>query len=258
MKKNRGSSVYARLLSVKEQKGAGYVVLIDPESAPENRLIDTAAECAGSGADFIFVGGSLVSKGSLDTLITGMKQEAGIPVVLFPGSLRQISRTADALLFLSLISGRNPNYLIGEQVLAAPLVRKYGIEAVSTGYILVESGTVTSVEFMSNTKPVPRAKSDIAAAHAMAAEYLGMKTVYLEAGSGALHPVPDAMVQAVSGVVSIPVIVGGGIRTPRTAADKVKNGASFIVTGTVVEDSGTSIIEEFAHAVHSAASGRQT
>ena len=154
-----------------------------------------------------------------------------------------------AILFLSVISGRNPELLIGQQVKGAPLLKEYGVEIISTGYMLIESGTFTSVEFMSNTRPIPRNKCDIAMAHALAAEYIGMKLIYLEAGSGALEPVPDEMVRAVVDYISLPVIVGGGIRDAESARSKVDAGAGFVVTGTVIEeDPGR--LRELSAAVH--------
>ena len=170
-------------------------------------------------------------------------------MISFPGGASQVVPTADAILFLSLISGRNPELLIGEHVKAAPLIREYGVEAIPTGYMLIQSGTLTSVEFMSNTQPIPRNKVDIAIAHALAAEYLGMKLIYLETGSGAGASVPDEMVQAVVNYVSTPVIVGGGIRDPEEARAKVAAGASFVVTGSVVEDDHQRL-REFSQAVH--------
>jgi len=186
-----------------------------------------------------------------DELVKQIKNAVTIPVIIFPGGVQQISRHADAILFMSVISGRNPDLLISQHVMGAPIVKMLNLEAISTGYMLIESGRVTSAEFMSNTKPIPRDKPDIAVAHALAAEYLGMKLIYLEAGSGALHPVPDEMIQAVSRICSLPVIVGGGIRTPELAQQKVKAGASFIVTGNVLEkEKKNGIIQDFAKAIH--------
>ena len=162
-----------------------------------------------------------------------------------------LSPHADAILYLSLISGRNANFLIGEQVKAAPRIRQYGIEPIPTGYMLVDSGRQTSVGFMSGTTPLPRDKFDLAWAHALAAEYLGMQLIYLEAGSGAEYPVPDQMIAAVKEHISIPILVGGGIAAPEIAAQKVKAGADFIVTGTVIENSRSlSLMKQFADAVH--------
>ena len=158
---------------------------------------------------------------------------------------------ADAILYISLISGRNPNYLISEQVKAAPWIQRYALKPIPTGYMLIEGGNKTAVEFMSGTMPIPRDKPDIAGPHALAAQYLGMQMVYLEAGSGAKHSVPDGMIATVKEQISIPLIVGGGIRTPEIAAEKVEAGADFIVTGNILEKNGSfELMEAFANAVH--------
>ncbi len=244
-------TVYERLLDVRDRKGSGYFVLIDPDKREESEILNLAGVCAESGVDAILVGSSLLLSNRFNSTIQAIKKQYAIPIIIFPGSTIQLSEHADALLFLSLISGRNPEFLIGTQVLGAPIVRKMGLEAISTGYMLVDSGRVTAAEFMSNSKPIPRDKPDIAVAHAMAGEYLGMKLIYLEAGSGASHTVPENMIEAVSGYVQIPVVVGGGIRTPEEARRKVEAGASFIVTGNVLEESGsTDLIREFSEAVH--------
>ncbi|MBN2001081.1 phosphoglycerol geranylgeranyltransferase, partial [candidate division KSB1 bacterium] len=172
-------------------------------------------------------------------------------VIIFPGSTKQISPYADAILFLSLISGRNPNVLIGEQVVAAPIIKSIGLEAIGTAYMFIESGNVTSAQFVSDTRPIPREKPDIAIAHALAAEYLGMKIIYLEAGSGAKYSVPEELVAAVKKYVSVPLIVGGGIRTPDEARKKVLAGAHFVVTGNVLEKNrDPGLIKAFADAIH--------
>ncbi len=213
-----------------------------------------AAAASEGGADAILIGGSLIMAPNFDEMVAAIRSAASIPCLIFPGSVMQISKHADAILFLSLVSGRNPSYLIGEQMKAAPHIRHLGLETIPTGYMLIESGRVTSVEFMSNTRPIPRDKNDIAKATALAAQYLGMKLIYLEAGSGAQHAVPLEMISAVSSYVNIPVIVGGGIRTPEAAAQCVNAGASFVVTGNVLEkDEGRSLIREFAEAIHNAA-----
>ncbi|NUN45227.1 geranylgeranylglyceryl/heptaprenylglyceryl phosphate synthase [bacterium] len=244
-------TVYADLMQVCEQRGSGYFVLIDPDKKTEAETLQTVSHCAEAGVDAILIGSSLMLSSRFGSTIQAIKKEFSLPVIIFPGSTIQLSEYADALLFLSLISSRNPEFLITTQVLGAPIVRKMGLEAISTGYMLIESGKVTSAEFMSNSKPIPRDKNDIAVAHALAGEYLGMKTIYLEAGSGALHSVPAEMVSAVSEYVNIPVIVGGGIRTPEDALQKVEAGASFVVTGNVLEHSGSlSLIREFANAIH--------
>ncbi len=244
-------AVYEYLLNVVQRRGAGYIVLIDPDRQDRKQVQQLVEAACSGGADAIFVGSSIVINSGFDGLVQMIKKAASVPVILFPGSTMQLSAHADAILFLSLVSGRDPNYLIGEQVKAAPMIRHLGVEPISTGYMLIESGKMTSAEFMSNTRPIPRDKFDIAKATALAAEFLGMKMIYLEAGSGAVHPVMTEMVQEVTAYVSTPLIVGGGIRTPEEARARVEAGASFIVTGNVLEKSeNRRLISEFAQAVH--------
>jgi putative glycerol-1-phosphate prenyltransferase len=238
-------------MKVRQQRGAGYFILLDPDKINQDLLPSFVRDATEAGVDAFLVGGSLLLRNDLDKQIQAIKGNTNAPVVIFPGGLMQVSGFADAILFLMLISGRNPEYLIGNQVLAAPIVRQSGLEAISTGYMLIEAGNTTSVEFMSSTKPIPRDKPDIALAHALAAEIIGMKLVYLDAGSGAQISVPEEMIQAITRHCSLPVIVGGGIRTPEEARRKVEAGASFIVTGTVTErNNHHSFIREFAEAVH--------
>lgn len=244
---------WQKLLDIRKQRGAGYIVLIDPDKLALKENVKLAIQAEKEDADCIFIGGSLLSTPIFDEVVKQIKSAVKIPVIIFPGGVQQISRHADAILFMSVISGRNPDLLISQHVMAAPIVKMLKLEAISTGYMLIESGKVTSAEFMSNTKPIPRDKPDIAVAHALAAEYLGMKLIYLEAGSGALHPVPDEMIQAIARMCLLPIIVGGGIRTPDVAKQKVAAGAAFIVTGNVLEknnEKGT--IRSFAQAIHQA------
>jgi phosphoglycerol geranylgeranyltransferase len=244
-------TTYDRLIRVQEKRGAGYLVLLDPDKKSLDEIADMARHCEEAGADGFLIGGSLLFSDHFDAFVLTIKEVVSIPVILFPGSANQISQYADALLFMSLISGRNPQTLIGEQVLAAPVVHAIGIETIPMGYMLVESGEVTAAEFMSNTRPLPREKPEIAVAHALAGQYLGMKLLYLEAGSGAKLSVPDPMIQMVRAAASIPLIVGGGIRKPEEAAAKVRAGASFIVTGNVLEKDGNHpLIQKFAEAIH--------
>jgi len=242
-------TVLEYLLGVSKRRGAGYLTLLDPDRLPSAALERRAVLCAEAGADAILVGTSLMFSSKYAACFERIKKRVEIPVISFPGGASQVVPTADAILFLSMISGRNPELLIGEHVKAAPLLKEFGVEVISTGYILVESETLTSVEFMSNTRPIPRAKNDIVMAHALAAEYLGMKMVYLETGSGAGAPVPDEMVRAVVDYITLPVIVGGGIRDAETARAKVEAGASFVVTGNVIEDDHARL-RELSQAVH--------
>lgn len=244
-------TIYQQLLTISGTKGAGYFVLIDPDKIASDRLPSFVEQATEAGVDAFLIGGSLIVDDSFERCIKTIKQYTKVPAVIFPGGVMQISPSADALLFLSIISGRNPQHLIGDQVLAAPIVKKIGLEAISTAYMLVESGRTTSAEFMSNTQPLPRHKPDIAVAHAMAAEILGFKMIYLEAGSGAEQSVPEEMIGAIAKYCSVPLIVGGGLRTPEDAHTKVLAGAKFIVTGTILEkNSSTSLIKEFATAIH--------
>lgn len=243
--------VWDRLMQIREKRGTGYIVLIDPDKQPLEDSVKIAVQAEKEDADAIFIGGSLLSTPLFDELIKQIKEHVQIPVIIFPGGVQQVSQYADALLFMSLISGRNPDHLIGQQVMAAPIIKMIKLETIATGYMLIESGRVTSAEFMSNTKPIPRDKIDIALAHALAAEYLGMKIVYLEAGSGALDSVPEKMIQKISKVCKLPLIIGGGIKTPEVAREKALAGASFIVTGNVLESNNKEgIISSFSNAVH--------
>jgi phosphoglycerol geranylgeranyltransferase len=233
--------------------GAAYLVLLDPDAKSPAENAELAAAAEEAGADVLLVGGSLELRGKCSETVVAVKGASTLPVVIFPGNAGFVTEAADALLFLSLVSGRNPQFLIGEHVLAAPSIKRLGLETIPTAYMLVESGRTTSVEFMSGTTPLPRDKPDIAMAHALAAQYLGMRLAFFDAGSGALEAVPDEIVSAVSRYVDIPVMVGGGIRTPGQARALVAAGAGLVVTGDVIERSGDpGLLREFAAAVHGA------
>ncbi|MBM4176130.1 MAG: geranylgeranylglyceryl/heptaprenylglyceryl phosphate synthase [Ignavibacteria bacterium] len=243
--------LYQKILAEIETKGALLYILIDPDKSSTEELKQFITTCEGSNVDGFLVGGSLMMSGDFDSYLKQLKMITKLPVIIFPGGVEQVSQYADAILFLSIISGRNPENLIGKHVLAAPLIKRIGIEPISTGYMLIESGKTTTAEFMSGSKPIPRHKPEIAAAHAIAAEYLGMKLIYLEAGSGAEHSVPEEMIFAVSKICSLPIIVGGGIRNPRMARKKVEAGGKIIVIGNHFDDkSNHSQLKEFADAVH--------
>jgi putative glycerol-1-phosphate prenyltransferase len=245
-------TAFEKLLKVKSEKGAGYFVLLDPDKSHADNLPQIVQDALDAQVDAFLIGGSLLMTPDFDNYVKTIKQYTkDCPVIIFPGGVNQLSAHADALLYLSLISGRNPHHIIGTQVMAAPIIHKLKIEPISTAYLLVESGKATTAEFMSGTTPLPRHKIDIAVAHALAAAYLGFKMIYLEGGSGAEHSVPDEMIAAIASVVDVPLIVGGGIRTPKEAAKKVAAGASFIVTGNVLENNDdTQIIKDFASAIH--------
>jgi len=211
-------------------------VLIDPDKHDVSSLEDLIIQVNGYDIDYVFVGGSLVNT-DISAFIKGVKKLTDIPVILFPGSVMQISSEADAILFLSLISGRNPEYLIGHHVQAAIPLLASGIEVISTGYILIDGGRVTSVEYMSNTQPIPADKPDIVVSTAVAGEMLGNRMIYLEAGSGAKASVPFELIKEVKKQVSIPIIVGGGIKDSKTLQETFNAGADIVVIGTALEKS---------------------
>lgn len=243
--------IFNNLLRVKGEKGAGYLVLIDPDKQTAEKASVFASQAVEAGVDAFLVGSSLLMYDRMESVIQRIKELTDIPVIISPGASSHICRNADAVLFLSLISGRNPDFLIGEHVKAAPVIKRYGLEVIPTGYMLVEGGSCTSVQFISATLPIPRDKHDIAVAHAIAAEMLGMKLVYLECGSGSLMSVPDEMISAVKSQIGIPLVVGGGIIEPSIASAKVRAGADFIVTGNVLEKSDNiNLMYEFSEAIH--------
>lgn len=244
-------SVYQYLLDVKKRLGAGFLVLIDPDRSSLKTIVEQAIKYEETGVDAILIGTSFMMGNGFGNYVEAVRDVVNIPVIIFPGEKSQVTDKADAILFLSLLSGRNPDLIIGEQVKSAPLIKAIGLEAVSTAYLLVDSGQITSVEFISNTKPIPSDKPEIAVAHAVAAEIFGMKLVYLEAGSGAERPVPNEMISAVASGVDIPVMVGGGIRNPETVAQKIASGASFVVVGNHLEQNANHCdLEAFVKAAH--------
>lgn len=227
--------IYTDILS-KLRTNKLFAILVDPDKHNEESLFALAGLIVDRIVDFILVGGSLVS-GSVDETILALKGKTNLPILLFPGNVLQISPHADGILFLSLISGRNPEFLIGHHVNAAPVLKKLNLEIIPTGYILIENGRTTAVEYVSNTKPIPADKIDLTVATAMAGEMLGFKMLYLEAGSGALKPVNSSMIREVKKNTGIPLIVGGGIHTPEQIRQIYDAGADIIVVGSVVEDS---------------------
>ena len=242
--------VYASLLEKKKAGKKSFAVLIDPDKVNASSLqhiIDLAVEAR---VDYLFVGGSLVISDQLDECISQIKSSCSIPVLLFPGSPSQISRHADALLYLSLISGRNADLLIGQHVVSAPFVRKSGLEIIPTGYMVIDGGAATTVSYISNATPIPADKGDIAMCTAMAGEMLGMKLIYMDAGSGAKKPITEEMIAAVARQIDVPLIVGGGIREAEKAYQDCKAGADVIVIGNAIEKDA-SLIREMAAAIHS-------
>ncbi|MBK6641507.1 MAG: geranylgeranylglyceryl/heptaprenylglyceryl phosphate synthase [Bacteroidetes bacterium] len=241
-------TVYQQITNKKSEGNKQFAVLIDPDKSSIEKIEKLCMLATDSGVDYIFVGGSLLTNGNLPNCIRRIKYACNLPVVLFPGNGNQIDSQADAILFLSLISGRNPELLIGKHVVSAPIIIEKNLEAISTGYMLIESGRPTTALYMSNTLPIPSDKPDIAACTAMAGELLGLKMIFLDAGSGASFPVNEQMIHAVRKSVEIPLIVGGGINTPEKAATACKAGADLIVVGNSIE-SDPGIIKEIADAV---------
>lgn len=243
--------VFSKLTKELKKKRGLFFLLLDPDRKSAAELADQAVAAEKAGADAVLVGSSMLVNSQFDQATAAIKAKISIPLILFPGNSNQIAPKADAVLFLSLLSGRNPDFLIGEQVKGAPLVKKYGLEPIPTGYLLIESGKTTSVEFVSDTRPIPRDKPDIACSHALAAEYFGMKLVYLEAGSGSNTSVPDELVTAVARFVTLPVIAGGGIKTPEEAAGKIRAGAKMVVVGNHFEKGNSAkLLADFAKACH--------
>lgn len=209
--------------------------MVDPDKASDAYLKKQIESAAAARIDLFLVGGSLLAEGHFSECIQNLKKQSDIPVVIFPGNSMQISPDADAILFMSLISGRNPEFLIGQQVKAAPLVKRYGIESIPTGYILVDGGRMTAAQYMSNTLPVPADKPEIAATTALAGALLGLQCIYLDAGSGALQSVPTQLIKAVRNAIDLPIIVGGGIKEVDEAKHIFEAGADMIVIGTAAE-----------------------
>lgn len=231
------------IVDIFNSKAKKIAVLIDPDKTSPERAVSLVKK-AEQIASFVLVGGSLI-KSDLDATVQTIKAHTSLPVLLFPGHYSHISKFADGILLLSLISGRNPDYLIGHQMIAAPYIKQYGLEVISTGYMLIESGITTSVEYMSNTRPIPFDKSDIAVSTALAGQMMGCKAVYLEAGSGAARPVSTMMIDKVRQNIDIPIIVGGGITTPDAMDKAFKAGADIVVIGTILERE-PSILNDFA------------
>ena len=239
--------------SLVERKRAGkksFAVLIDPDKVNDQNMEQLIELSVAAKVDYFLVGGSLVISSYLDECLQLIKRSCNIPTVLFPGSPSQVSKYADALLYLSLISGRNPELLIGQHVVSAPFVKKSGLEIMPTGYMVVDGGAPTTVSYISGASPLPADKNEIAMCTAMAGEMLGMKLIYMDAGSGAKRAIPESMIEKVAQNISVPLIIGGGIIEPEKAYLNCKAGADVIVVGNAIEKDA-SLIKEMAAAVHS-------
>jgi len=230
------TNIYNNILQSKIKNQKLLAILLDPDKIDLNNVETIIEKINRSPATHLFIGGSIVENNILDELIIKIKQNCDLPIVLFPGNPSQISAKADAILFLSLISGRNPDFLIEHQVQAVPILKQTNLEVISAGYILIESGTETAVERVSKTTPLDRNNIDLVLATAQAGEMLGSKLIYLEAGSGAKHPVPLKLIQLVSQNIEIPLIVGGGIIDLQGIQKAYDSGADLVVIGTAFEN----------------------
>lgn len=242
-------TIYEKLLEIRNRRGCGFLVLLDPDRKSTSDLIKLVKDYDKAGVDAFLFGSSIMIAGKFETKLAEVKKATEKPVIIFPASSSNVCAGADAILYLSLISGRNPNLLIEEHVKSAPTIKAMGLETIPTGYMLIESGILTSVSYLSHTLPIPRDKPEIACAHALAGQYLGMKLIYLEAGSGAMYPVPTDMVTRVSEYIDIPVIVGGGITDTDYARELAKAGASMVIVGNSLERD-PSLVDKFVNAVH--------
>ena len=240
-------SIYSSILKSKKQGKKQFAVLIDPDKFGSSETISKAED---ANIDFFMVGGSILTNGNFNNCIQTIKQSSKIPIIIFPGDNLQIDKNADGILFLSLISGRNAELLIGKHVIAAPVLKSSNLEILPTGYMLIESGKQTAALYMSNTNPIPSDKADIAMCTALAGEMLGLKLIYMDAGSGAINCISEKMITQVSTNISIPLIVGGGINTPKKALQACKSGADIIVVGNAIEKN-ISLIKSMSKAVHS-------
>ena len=226
--------IYNQILSNKARGEKQIAFLVDPDKFTGDQSRKFIKAMQQHPPHLILVGGSLIST-PITPLVSFLKENTDIPVVLYPGHPTHVTPKADALLFLSMISGRNPDLLIGSHIVAAPLIKQYNLETIATGYMLIDGGVPTSVEYMSQTRPIPAEKTDIAVATALAGEMLGLKMIYMDAGSGALNPVSAQMIAAVKQNCSVPLMIGGGITTPQKLANAYDNGADLVVIGNALE-----------------------
>ncbi|TAH41350.1 MAG: geranylgeranylglyceryl/heptaprenylglyceryl phosphate synthase [Bacteroidetes bacterium] len=242
------NTLYSQIDLHRKEGKKSLAVLVDPDKTSPSQCTLLAQEAGICGVDFFFVGSSILRQNHLQTCVEALKKTSSIPVILFPGNIMQVSSDADAILFLSLISGRNPELLIGNHVLVAPMIRASKLEVIPTGYMLIDSGAPTSASYMSQTFPIPHDKNDIAECTAIAGELLGLKAIYLDAGSGARFPIRADMVSAVRKAIKIPLIVGGGIKTAEKAIELCAAGTDIIVVGNAIE-SQPNLLNEIAGAL---------
>jgi phosphoglycerol geranylgeranyltransferase len=239
--------------ALKRNQQQAFAVLLDPDAIAPQQVVALAQKCNDAQVDYIFMGGSIMLTQHVDACIQQIKQHTNIPVVLFPGNPAQVSNYADALLYLSLVSGRNPELLIGQHVVSAPAVKSSGLEVISTGYMIIDGGVPTTVSYMSHSAPIPANKPDVALCTAWAAELQGKHVIYMDAGSGAQQPISTEMIQKVSSNIDIPLIIGGGIRTPEKIYENCQAGAQIVVVGNALEKDH-SLIKEMSMATKEARS----
>ena len=234
MQKNK--NIYQSILNNTNAGVKMFGVLIDPDKQNVRELLETVQLCNNADVDFFFVGGSIITTGDIKKTTRLIKENSTKPVIIFPGNPDQITEYADAILFLSLISGRNPEFLIGHQVTAAPMIKKLDIEVIPTGYLLVDCGTITTAIYVSDTNPIPHSNAEIAANTALAGEYLGLNLTYIDGGSGAKKCISNKMISKTKAAKNGPLIIGGGIRTPQAANEIYKAGADIIIVGNGAEE----------------------
>jgi len=237
------NSILKHIVDSKKHGKKLLAILLDPDKVDLNNVSQLSHKINGK-ADFIFVGGSTVSEGVTENLVIALKKNSSLPIILFPGDHTQITNEADAILFLSLLSGENPEYLIKQQVKSVSKLQKSELEIIPTGYILINGGNESSVQKVSETKPIKNTNLTLASQIAIAGMYMGKQLIYLEAGSGAKNPIPISMISKVSEKLTIPLIVGGGIRTQQQLENAYKNGADVVVVGTAFEENNK-VLENF-------------
>ncbi len=242
-------NIYNNIIANKKAKKKSFALLIDPDKQNEKQLLSIIDKAKNANIDYFFVGGSLLTNDSLDLCLATLKEKSTIPVVLFPGNAMQVNEKANGILFLSLISGRNADMLIGKQVITAPILKQSSLEVLPTGYILIDSGKPTTVSYMSNTNPIPANKDTVAACTAIAGEMLGLKLIFMDGGSGAKNPISEKMIKTVRESINVPLIIGGGISSGEKAIANCKAGADIIVVGNAIEKD-ENLISEIADAIH--------
>ena len=246
---NKMKDIYTHILQSKKEGKKLFAILIDPDKQDKTKLSSVIKQANKNKVDFFFVGGSLLTNDSLDFSISTIKENSDIPVILFPGNAMQVNNKADGILFLSLISGRNAEMLIGKQVITAPILKNSDLEVISTGYMLIDSGKSTTASYMSNTTPIPHDKNEVAVCTAVAGEMLGMNLIFMDGGSGAINPISNEMIKSVSEKIDCPLIIGGGIDSSEKAIEKLNVGADIIVVGNAIEKD-KKLISEIANIVN--------